>query len=317
MRSIDAATVNAHLDPARLVASLKNAFCSKTHAPLRHHHHIPGKPDGPDTTLLLMPAWSDGTPPAHIGLKSVTVHPGNPAQGLASVQGVYLLLDGATGSPVALIDGPALTARRTAAASALAATFLARTDARRLLMIGTGRLAPELVRAHAAVRPIRDVTIWGRNPATSRDLANQLASDSFEVNPVTDLEAAVRAADIVSCATTSLDPVFKGAWLRPGCHVDLVGGFRPDMREADDDAIARARVFVDTIEGATREAGDIVQPVESGALHPSDIEADLFGLCRQEHKGRESAKEITLFKSVGTALEDLAAAELLMAELTA
>lgn len=315
MRSIDAATVNAHLDPARLVARLKEAFRGETNVPLRHHHNIPGAPENQDATLLLMPAWSGETPPGYIGIKSVTVHPDNPGRGLDSVQGVYLLLDGATGTPVALIDGPALTARRTAAASALAASFLARTDAQRLLVIGTGRLAPELVRAHAAVRPIRQVEIWGRNPVRSKALADELTSDSLEVSAVTDLEAAVQAADIVSCATTSHDPVFEGAWLPPGCHVDLVGGFRPDMREADDTAIARARVFVDTLEGATREAGDIVQPVESGVLDPANIAADLFALCRAEHGGRESAEEITVFKSVGTAIEDLAAAELLMAEL--
>lgn len=315
MRSIDAATVNAHLDPARLVTHLKEAFRSETNVPLRHHHSIPGAPGNQDATLLLMPAWSGETPPKHIGIKSVTVHPDNPARGLDSVQGVYLLLDGATGTPVALIDGPALTARRTAAASALAASFLARNDAHRLLVIGTGRLASELVRAHAAVRPIRHVEIWGRNPARSKALAGELASDGLAVSAVIDLEAAVRAADIVSCATTSRDPVFEGSWLQPGCHVDLVGGFRPDMREADDVAIASARVFVDTLEGAMREAGDIVQPLESGVLDPADIAADLFALCRAEHGGRESAEEITLFKSVGTAIEDLAAAELLMAEL--
>lgn len=317
MRSIDAATVNAHLDPARLVAQLKDAFCSETNVPLRHHHSISGTPDSPDATLLLMPAWSGGAPPAHIGIKSVTVHPRNPSQGLASVQGVYLLLDGTTGTPVALIDGPALTARRTAASSALASTYLSRPDSSRLLVIGTGRLAPELIRAHAAVRPIRQVEIWGRDPAKSEYLARALTSDTIDVQAVTDLEAAVRSADIVSCVTTSHDPVFEGAWLQPGCHVDLVGGFRPDMREADDNAISQARVFVDTIEGATREAGDIVQPLASGALTLSGIVADLFALCRAEHRGRESDAEITLFKSVGTAIEDLAAAELLMAELNA
>jgi len=243
------------------------------------------------------------------------VHPDNPSRGLPSVQGVCLLLDGATGSPVALIDAPALTARRTAAASALASTFLSRRDAAHLLIIGTGRLAPELIRAHAATRPIRRVSVWGRNPEKARTLADSFNPAQYEVSVVTDLEPAVRDSDIVSCATTSRQPVFDGTWLTPGTHVDLVGGFRPDIREADDTAITRARVLVDTREGACREAGDITQPLAAGLLTPSAIRADLFELCRDEHAGRGLTSEITLFKSVGTAIEDLAATELLMTEI--
>jgi len=296
VRFVDEDTVNAALDPARLVAALRTAFCGDAIAPLRHHHSISGAQTGTDATLLLMPAWSAGNPPGYIGIKSVTVHPDNPSRGLPSVQGVYLLLDGATGSPVVLIDGPALTARRTAAASALASTFLSRRDAAHLLMIGTGRLAPELIRAHGT-------------------LADSFNAAQYEVSVVTDLEPAVRDSDIVSCATTSRQPVFDGTWLTPGTHVDLMGGFRPDMREADDTAITRACVFVDTREGACREAGDITQPLAAGLLTPSAIRADLFELCRDEHAGRGLTSEITLFKSVGTAIEDLAAAELLMTEI--
>lgn len=315
MRFVDEDTVNAALDPARLVAALRTAFCGDAIAPLRHHHSISGAQTGTDATLLLMPAWSAGNPPGYIGIKSVTVHPDNPSRGLPSVQGVYLLLDGATGSPVVLIDGPALTARRTAAASALASTFLSRRDAAHLLMIGTGRLAPELIRAHAATRPIRRVSVWGRNPEKARTLADSFNAAQYEVSVVTDLEPAVQDSDIVSCATTSRQPVFDGTWLTPGTHVDLMGGFRPDMREADDTAITRACVFVDTREGACREAGDITQPLAAGLLTPSAIRADLFELCRDEHAGRGLTSEITLFKSVGTAIEDLAAAELLMTEI--
>lgn len=316
MHSFDAAAVEAKLDPAQLIATLRNAFRDGANVPMRHHHTIPGSPEGRDATLLLMPAWGAGTPPTYIGIKSVTVHPDNPAQSLPSVQGVYLLLDGATGTPVAMIDGPSLTAHRTAAASALAASYLARNDASQLTLVGTGRLVPELVRAHAAVRPIKQVSIWGRNQTKARAIAESMSDATFSVHAVDDLETAIRGADIVSCATTAQNPVLDGNWLQPGTHVDLVGGFRPDMREADDTAIRRASVFVDTIDGATREAGDIVQPLVSGILNQDDIAADLFDLCRNKHPGRESTTEITLFKSVGTALEDLAAAEHLMAEIT-
>lgn len=311
MQTIDAELVNARLDPARLVPALHAAFRDGADVPVRHHHSVP-LGGGNNATLLLMPAWNDGAPPRHIGIKTVTVHPGNPAHGLPSIQGVYLLLDGATGTPRALIDGPALTARRTAAASALAATFLARDDAAHLLVVGTGRLAPELIAAHAAVRPIRRVAVWGRDRAKAHAVASEFADAGFEAAVAGDLETAVQAADIVSCATTAAEPVFAGAWLSPGTHVDLVGGFRPDMREADDDAIRRASVFVDTREGAGREAGDIVRAIESGALAANGIAADLFDLCAGRHRGRARDDEITLFKSVGTALEDLAAAELLV-----
>ncbi len=317
MQNFDAGAVEAALDPGELVAALREAFAGDANVPLRHHHSIPLAPGHSDATLLLMPAWNGNSPPRHIGVKSVTVHPDNNRHGLPSVQGVYLLLDGQTGTPVALIDGPALTARRTAAASALAASFLARRDARTLVVIGTGRLAPELVAAHAAVRPIERVRIWGRDPQKSGRLAASLTSQSLDVQAADNLAGAVADADILSCATTSRAPVFEGEWLSPGTHVDLVGGFRPDMREADDMAIGRATVFVDTREGACREAGDIVIPLQTGILTETDVAADLFALCRGEHAGRGSDDEITLFKSVGSAIEDLAAAELLMAKANA
>ncbi|MBT3398979.1 MAG: ornithine cyclodeaminase family protein [Rhodospirillaceae bacterium] len=313
MQTIDPATVDALLDVPSLVAALHAAFRDGAVTPVRHHHNIPmGTRD--DATLLLMPAWDSEVPPRHIGVKTVTVHPDNPAQSThqPSVQGVYLLLDGQTGVPRALIDGPALTARRTAAASALASRFLSRPESQRLVMIGTGRLVPDLIVAHCAERPIDHVSVWGRNQANTEKLVHRMFDLGFPVEACTDLEAAVTNADIVSCATTSRTPVFDGAWLTPGTHVDLVGGFRPDMREADDTAIGRARIFVDTRAGAMSEAGDIVQPMESGLITADDIIAELSELCRDEHVGRASVGEITLFKSVGTALEDLAAAELLI-----
>ncbi len=226
-------------------------------------------------------------------------------------------MDGATGAPLAVIDGQALTLWRTAAASALAATFLARKNASRLVMVGAGALAPYLVAAHASVRPIAEVLIWNRNPQRAEKLAAELneraitsplRGDSIALAATADLEAAVRAADIVSCATLAAEPLVKGAWLKPGAHLDLVGAFTPKMREADDEAVRRARVFVDTRQGALKEAGDIVQPLEAGVIGESDIVGDLFDLCRGKVEGRTSPDEITLFKSVGTALEDLAAA---------
>jgi ornithine cyclodeaminase len=224
--------------------------------------------------------------------------------------GIYVLIDGKNGSPLALIDGPTLTVKRTAGASALASSYLSRPDAERLLMVGTGALAPQLIVAHAAVRPICNVLIWGRNPEKAQRLAKRMNRRDFRVDWTDNLEEAVRGAHIISCATLSKEPLVRGEWLQPGQHVDLVGAFRPDMRETDDSAMQRARVFVDTRAGATKEGGDIVQAVESGALSLDDIAGDLFEITRGERSGRRYYDQITLFKSVGTAVEDLAAAQL-------
>jgi ornithine cyclodeaminase len=306
MRILSAADVEAALDWDSLIERLRQAFRRGAEVPVRHHHEI-ANPGGPDGTLLLMPAWQSGR---HIGVKVVTIFPENGEQGLPSVMGAYLLLDGKTGSPIALIDGPTLTLKRTAAASALASSYLSRPDCERLLMVGTGALAPYLVSAHAAVRPICNVLIWGRTPDKAVKLAKRLDRTDFRVAATEDLEAATRGADIISCATLSRDPLVRGDWLRPGQHLDLVGAFRPDMRESDDQAIRRARVFVDTRDGATKEAGDILQPIENRVFDPIDVAGDLFDLTRGERAGRRYYDQITLFKSVGTALEDLAAAEL-------
>jgi ornithine cyclodeaminase len=175
-------------------------------------------------------------------------------------------------------------------------------------MVGAGALAPYLIEAHASVRPIAEVHVWNRDPARAEALVSRLVHRPFAVRVADDLEAAVRAADIVSCATLSPTPVVRGAWLRPGAHLDLVGAFTPAMRESDDEAVKRARLYVDTREGGLKEAGDIVQPLQAGVITRADIVGDLFDLCRGQAPGRRSADEITLFKSVGTALEDLTAA---------
>lgn len=316
MRMIPAETISAVLDPRSMVEALRAAFTAPIETPLRHHHSI-DRLAGEVATLLLMPAWQAADPLAltaggHIGIKIVTVFPGNAARGRATVNGLYLLLSGETGEPVAVLDGRELTLWRTAAASALAASYLAREDASRLLMVGSGALSEHLIRAHAAVRPIRSVAIWNRDPAKAARVAERLAPTlpGIDVAAAGPLPEAVAEADVITAATLASEPLVHGAWLRPGTHVDLVGGFTRDMREADDEAVRRASVFVDTRAGACHEAGDIVQPIEAGVIRAEDVRADLFDLCRGVHAGRAAADEITLFKSVGTALEDLAAAVL-------
>ncbi|MFO0993920.1 MAG: ornithine cyclodeaminase family protein [Hyphomicrobiales bacterium] len=284
-----------------LVEALRRGFASEIVTPVRHQHDL-----SPVSILLLMPAWSK----AFTGLKTVYAKFDNAAKGLPTITASYLLMDNDTGATVAMLDGTELTRRRTAAASALAASYLARPDSQTLLIVGAGALAPHFARAHAAVRPIKRILNYNRSLEKAAALARDLAKEGFAASASEDLAAAAREADIVSCVTSSTAAIVKGAWLRPGTHVDLAGAFKPSMREVDGETIARARVFVDTREGAIAEAGDLIQAEAEGFFSMDRIEADLFDLCRGRVKGRETAEEITLFKSCGTAIEDLAAAEL-------
>lgn len=306
MRTIGGAELKTVLHYRMLIERLRQTFRAGVEVPLRHHHTVKTYGEN-DATLLLMPAWEIGRT---IGIKIVTVFPDNGAKDLPAVQGSYLLLDGKTGVPQALIDGPALTKRRTAAASALAATYLAQPDAERLLVVGTGALSPELIEAYTAVLPIKHVLVWGRSLDKAQKVAARFHRPKFRIQATDDLEGAVKGANIISCATLSKEPLIKGDWLQDGQHLDLIGGFTPEMREADDACIRRARVFVDTREGACKEAGDIVQPLAAGVLTLDDVAGDLYDLTRGERAGRRFYDQITLFKSVGTALEDLCAAQL-------
>lgn len=306
MKMISAADVQQTLDFPSLVEALRDAFRSDVVVPVRHHHTM-ARAEEPDATLLLMPAWQGEE---QVGVKMVTITPGNSDRGLPAVAGIYILMEGKTGAPLALVDGPMLTLRRTAAASALAADYLAAKDTQKMVMVGTGALAPHLIEAHAAVRPISQVTLWGRNPAKAEKMAAELSREGLRVDFTDNLEAAVKEAQLISCATLSTEPLVKGDWLQAGQHLDLVGAFTPQMRETDDTAISKAKVFVDTREGATKEGGDIVQPLASGALTLDDILADLPQLTRNSGPATDYSRDLTLFKSVGTALEDLAGAQL-------
>lgn len=312
MRVFDADAVARSLPYDLLTDALAAAFATDTDVPARAHHtiRVPGARDG---TLLLMPAWTSGD---SLGVKIVNVFPDNAKHGLAAVHGSYLLMDARNGVFRAMLDGTELTLRRTACASALASRYLSRAESRILLMVGTGKLAPHMIAAHATARPIREVRIWGRRLSAAKELADELGDMPFATVAVDDLEAAVKDADIISCATLASDPLVRGAWLRPGQHLDLVGTYTPQMREADTEAIKRASLFVDTYAGATSEAGEIVQAIQRGIIKSTDLRADLAGLVRGMHAGRTSDEEITLFKSVGTALEDLAAAKLVAGDAT-
>ncbi|MCV3767194.1 ornithine cyclodeaminase family protein [Rhizobium sp. TRM95796] len=304
MLVLDSAETRNALPFPQLIDALRVMFSGGGTAPPRHHHEmeVPGEAAA---TLLLMPAWVAGR---YFGVKMVSVFPGNGARGLPAIYGSYLLSSGLTGELLAVMDGGELTARRTAAASALASSYLSRPDASTMLMVGTGRLSLNLIEAHAVMRPLARVLIWGRDSAKAEAIAEEASSSGLTVEVAADLESAAREADIISCATLSEEPLIRGDWLKPGAHLDLVGAFKPSMRESDDRAVACASLFVDTYEGALAEAGDILQPLKAGVIEKTALKADLADLCAGRHSGRASADEITLFKSVGASIEDLAGA---------
>ena len=305
MQFFDAAAVRARLPLSRLLEAFDEALRAEVHVPLRINHGIE-VPGLPDASLLLMPAWRTGR---HIGVKLVTVFPGNATRGERSVAAVYVLFDATNGVPIATLDGEELTACRTAGASAYAANKLARRDARRLVMVGAGRQSRGLIDAHRHVRAIDEVIIWSRTAAHAEAKAAECTRDGIPAHASTDLEAAVAGADIVSCATLSTSPLVLGRWLKPGTHLDLVGAFKRQMRETDDEAMTLADlIVVDDRQAALAEGGDIVQAIASGALSPSDVAAELRDFARGTHPGRTRDDQITVFKSVGFALEDFAAA---------
>ena len=305
---LDGAELKRALSYPLLIAALREAFQQDISVPRRHVHTLS---DADASVLLLMPVWQAGQ---QMGVKLVTVAPANRDRSLPTVQALFILLDTTTGTPLALMDGEELTLRRTAAASALASTYLSRSDSRRLLIIGTGQLAPCMAVAHCAVRPIKQVTVWGRSAENIQDTMQRIRAaglpDEITLVAADDLRQACLEADIISCATTSKVPLVLADAVRPGTHIDLVGSFRADMREADDDLMSQAHVFVDTFSGALAEAGDLVQPIAAGLMRSESVLAELADLASGAHAGRLNTIEITVFKSVGTALEDLCAANL-------
>ncbi|MFO1326122.1 MAG: ornithine cyclodeaminase family protein [Rubrivivax sp.] len=306
MLHLDADATLRALPMRALIDTLRRRFADGCEVPLRHTHAVAAADGTPAGTVLIMPAWRPG---GRLGIKTVNVFPGNARLGLPALHASYTLFDAGTGAPLATLDGSVITTRRTVAASALAADHLARRDVRHLLVVGCGRLARVVPEAMRAVRPsIERISVWNHRAAGAEALAADWRAQGLRAEAAPDLEAAVRAADLVSCVTLAGQPLVRGAWLRAGAHLDLVGGFTPEMRESDGDCWRRARAWVDTDE-ALAKAGDVLQAVAEGAWEPARLQGRLADLCRGAG-GRVRDDEVTLFKSVGNALEDLAAAEL-------
>ena len=303
----DGARLRAELDVLALVDDMRSGHREAAPEMERVYLTEPGTDNG----YLIWHAWAPGS---MIVTKMGTIFPGNlnrvPSR--PSVQCIIAVFSGTDGSPMALIDGTELTYWKTAADSALAASYLARSDASTLLIVGAGGLAPYLAMGHRAVRPsIERVLVWNRSRHRAEEVAtNPMLGDNVTV--VDDLDIAVEQADVISCATATTVPLIHGARLRSGTHLDLVGGYTPDMRESDDDTARRARLFVDSARFNIDACGDLCQPIASGLRSRDDVEADLFDLCRGDHPGRTSPDEITLFKSGGGAHLDLMASRHVM-----
>ncbi|MBL0406159.1 ornithine cyclodeaminase family protein [Microvirga aerilata] len=312
MRFVGAELVHGLLDWTSTIAALREA----------HRGEVPetgrvtlkeDRAEGQPNILLTIPAWQPGRA---LGAKLVTSFPGNMENhGVPTVNALYVVFHPVTGVPLAIIDGEALIFRKTAADSALGASYLARKDVQTLLMVGAGALAPYLVRAHINVRPsLRRVCVWNRTYQRAEALSTQLRAEGIDAEVVDDLKSAISAADVISSATMSEEPLIKGELVKSGTHVDLVGSFTPSMREANDEMLRRARIFVDTY-GCLERSGEFTGPIARGVISASDIQADLFAFCTGRHAGRESVNEITLYKNAGAGHLDLFIAHYLMERL--
>lgn len=311
MRYIDADAVHAKLPYPALIEALTDHHTRDVDDRGAVKMDSPG-PGGETTCFLSLPAWRYGEAAA---CKLVTVFPQNEknGSGLPSVHAIVVVFDGMDGTPRLVIDGTALTLRKTAADSGMGAKLLANPEPAHLLMVGAGAMAPHLIQAHIAARPsLQTVQIWNRTPERAAKLAAAMDLPGVSITATQDLESAARQADVISCATMTVDPLIRGDWLKPGAHLDLVGSFRPDMRECDATALTRASVFVDSRWSAIEECGELLQALREGLLQESDIRADAFQLARGERQGRTSAEEITLFKNGGGGHLDLMVAQYLM-----
>ncbi|MHC3922291.1 bifunctional Delta(1)-pyrroline-2-carboxylate/Delta(1)-piperideine-2-carboxylate reductase [Alcaligenes nematophilus] len=306
MKIVNAADTRLALSFDRLIPALEQMFITGCRVPLRHTHSLHETVEESPRTLLIMPAWQGDR---YLGIKTVAICPANAERGLPGLHSTYLLYDAKTGEALALLDGNEITSRRTAAASALAAAYLAPVAARSLLVVGCGRVGSLIPEAYRVVRPIEQVQVWDRDETAAKRLVETLGSQGFDARLASDLDSAVGEVDIVSCATLATEPIIRGAMLGPDSHLDLIGSFTPQMREADDACFSNARLYIDTQE-ALQKSGELLGPMSRGVFTPGDVVGDLADLVHKRVEGRKASDGRTVFKAVGTALEDLAAAVL-------
>lgn len=307
MQFFDQAAVAQALPYPALIAALARGLQEPIASPLRSHF----EPNGDASTVLIMPAWR---PQQMMGVKLVSIWPGNSALGKSAVSGVYVLISCADGQAQAVLDGTELTLRRTAAAAALAATRLARKSSQTLAILGTGSLSAPLALAHASVMDFKRVLVWGRDAKKAEAVVRSLALQGLQAQASADLQATLAQADVVAAASTATTPFIRADWVRPGTHLGLVGAFTPTMAEAEPALMPRAQLFADNREAVLQKGGELLQAIQQGLVPASAIEAELGELAAQpERAWRQSEDAITVFKSVGFAALDLIAAEKVLA----
>ena len=303
MRHVDAQAIAANLPVADLIKALKDAAGMSITAPPRQIVQI-----NPTSKLLMMPAFAYRS---RMGVKVISVFDDNKEKPFETIQGLYCLFDSDTGTPLATLDGAELTARRTAATSALAASLLADENANEVAIAGAGKLLPYFIEAYTAIRPKASFRLWARDiEGLKRREENLARVTSSQIAIFETFEGAVAGAQIISTISSAREPILRGAWLRPGAHIDLVGAHTPEMAEADPECFKHAKVFVDSKEAALEEAGDLMAAIAGNAMGENDICGDLFDLCSGRAAFARGPDDITLFKSVGHAFEDLVAATL-------
>lgn len=313
MRVIEASEVHQAMNFKELIPAIEQTFAGDHGMPQRNVFCLEKGADHGDAFAVL-PAWNSKA----IGVKAFTYFPENAPKGFDSLYSKILMFKRETGEPLALVDGTSVTYWRTAAVSALGSKYLARKNSSRLLVCGTGNLAPYMALAHASVRPITHIDIWGRSLEKAEKVADEIHQNRSDitVTAITDIENSARQADIISCATGASEPLILGNWIKPGTHTDFVGNHAPNRRECDSELITKASVFVDSRLNVLNEAGELLIPITEGIFSADDVKAELAQLTTGEHSGRQSEDEITVFKTVGTALSDLAGACLVVEKLT-
>ena len=306
MKHFDMKAIQTALPDPLLVDALAQGLQQFAETPARSFF----SPNQDASCVMIMPAWR---PHQMMGVKLVSVWPENNAKGESAVSAVYVLISCLDGRPLAVLDGTELTLRRTAAAAALAAKRLARDNSETLAVLGTGSLSVPLVQAHTDTMRFKNVLVWGRQFYKAQLVVNQLRELGIEVRAMSDLHKTLAMSDVVAVATTSTEPFLKAAWVRPGTHISLVGAFTPQMAEAEPGLISKSQLFADCRASVLEKGGEVFQAIEQGLVLDSDIIADLAELTAQSDRSwRHDAQAITVFKSVGFALLDLIAAELVI-----
>mgnify|MGYP005810907135 CR=1 FL=1 len=315
MKIINTEQVQQQLNFKELIPLLKDSFSKPFHMPQRQVHALDPENQSNHDAFALLPSWNDEV----IGNKAFTYFPDNAAKhDLPGLFSKIMLFRRKTGEPLALVDGTSVTYWRTAAISALASQLLSREDSRHLMLFGTGNLASYLLHAHISVRDIKQVTIWGRCADKVNALIVEFSKHYPNISFHTSLEVEqeVPHVDIICCATGAKTPLFNGKWLAKGCHVDCLGNHMVDARECDSDTVQRASVYVDSLTNTLNEAGELLIPIEEGVFNSTEIIGELADICKKPELLRKNNDEITLFKSVGTAISDLVAAYLVYQKLS-